>query len=165
MRAPYAVVLIGLGFLAASCGRESPTAAPVAPASPAVLPSGAAVLPETDGKAMLDQCSRGAPEAGEATWTPSAAEIIALETALPAALAHEPRAKNLKPLSAFARQYVGIVRHGRRFIYGNVFPGGGPSSDWKTMPVIVCDGGPNFFGAEYDVAAGRFTRLDFNGPF
>jgi hypothetical protein len=29
--------------------------------------------------------------------------------------------------------------------------------------MIVCDGGPQFFGAEYDVEAGRISHLAFNG--
>jgi len=28
---------------------------------------------------------------------------------------------------------------------------------------MVCDGGPAFFGVEYDVAARRFTHFGFNG--
>jgi hypothetical protein len=66
------------------------------------------------------------------------------------------------------RQYVGIVRQGRRFIYGNYFRHE-PSQDaifgddWRRESTRVCDGGPVFFGVEYDVEAQRFTHIAFNG--
>ena len=28
--------------------------------------------------------------------------------------------------------------------------------------MVICDGGPDFFGTEYDVASQKFTRIDFN---
>ena len=67
------------------------------------------------------------------------------------------------------RQYVGIVRGGRRFIYGNFFPRregelalGEPQ--WPDAePRIICDGGAIFFGVEYDFEAGKFTQIAFNG--
>jgi hypothetical protein len=34
---------------------------------------------------------------------------------------------------------------------------------WREQPMIVCDGGPQFFGAEFDISAKRITRIDFNG--
>jgi hypothetical protein len=138
---------------------------------------------------LLHQCSRSAPAPGEASWQPEAADIAALEAALPAALAASnlpaiekglrarPEAGSRNPGDpdwataprGWQRQYVGIVRGGRRFIYGNFFPRrsdeGGPMPDWRTTPVQVCDGGPVFFGAEYDVGSRRFTHLAFNGPF
>lgn len=34
---------------------------------------------------------------------------------------------------------------------------------WETKPTMICDGGPEFFGVEFDVMAHSFTRIDFNG--
>lgn len=120
---------------------------------------------------MLRQCSRRSPPAGEATWQPAAADIVALEAALPAALAanHAPGSPDGSRLNAdWLRQYVGLLRGGRRFIYGNFFPREagpvpGEPDRWRSQPVIVCDGGPSFFGVEYDVEAGRIMQVDFNG--
>lgn len=135
----------------------------------AALPPEAAILPGDQAAALLRQCSRAAPARGDATWRPGEAEIAALEAALAAALtarggpgrpdwSHAPR--------GWLRQYVGIVRGGRRYIYGNFFRfAGEPPPNWTTRPMIVCDGGPNFFGVEYDVAARRFTHFAFNGPY
>ena len=76
------------------------------------------------GKGLFLQCSRSAPTAAD-YWTPGPADIAKLETALPAAL---PPVSNWrgKVLSnapkGWLRQYVGFLRGGRRFIYGNFFP-------------------------------------------
>ena len=151
------------------------------------LPADAVILPGNQAALMLHQCSRSAPAPGEASWQPEAADIVALEAALPAALA----ASNLSAIEerlrarpevgtpdpsdpdwataprGWQRQYVGIVRGGRRFIYGNFYPhrsgDDGLMPDWRTAAVRVCDGGPVFFGAEYDVESRRFTQLAFNG--
>jgi hypothetical protein len=36
--------------------------------------------------------------------------------------------------------------------------------DWPSEPVVVCDGGPAFFGVEYDPEKKTFTHFEFNGP-
>lgn len=91
-----------------------------------------------------------------------------METALPAALAATPaaRGEDFSNLAGRWRgQYVGLVRGGRRFLYGNFFPVDerNEMAGWRERPMIVCDGGPPFFGAEYDVEAGRISHLAFNG--
>lgn len=149
-----------LALLIAACG-------PVA----AALPAEAVILPGNTVAAMLHQCSRSAPQPGEATWQPEAEAIAALEAALPAALRAERPAGDTELSNAprgWRRQYVGIVRGGRRLIYGNFFPDD-PGANammgerWRREPTMVCDGGPVFFGVEYDVEARRFSHLAFNG--
>jgi hypothetical protein len=145
--------LAGLALLATAAGpapRPKPTSFVILP--PAMIPD------------MLRQCSRGAPAKGEGGWLPAPADIAALEMQLPKALIDRHIANDLDWAHVTAiwdRQYVGIVRGGRRFVYGNFFPHG--LGQAGARPVGVCDGGPQFFGVEYDVAARRFTRLDFNG--
>jgi len=135
------------------------------------------VLPGSAAASLLRQCSRGAPPPGEATWQPLPSDIVALESALPATLRSRPELNMRRyesdpdwsrfPLG-WQRQYGGIVRGGRRFIYGNFYPhapGGRALGDerWRSEPIYVCDGGAYFFGVEYDVAGRRFTHLAFNG--
>lgn len=129
------------------------------------LPEGAAILPATLRAQLLGQCSRRAPSPGEAGWQPGAADIAALEAALPAALAADPHHSTYlsRAPQGWRRQYVGIVRHGRRFIYGNFFMRGLGDGTWQREPVIVCDGGTSFFGVDYDVETGRIVGLAFNG--
>ncbi|MEO5937551.1 MAG: hypothetical protein ABIQ43_00915 [Sphingomonas sp.] len=66
----------------------------------------------------------------------------------------------------FGRQYVGVTRGGRRFIYGNFFPflTMDEFKYWRRELVLVCDGGRAFFGAEFDVASMKITHIAFNGP-
>ncbi|HEX4736955.1 MAG TPA: hypothetical protein VH331_05275 [Allosphingosinicella sp.] len=164
--------LLGLTVLAlstAACSAES-----------ARLPDGAVILDGKMARAVLQQCSRDVPAIGEATWQPDAQQIRDLEAALPRALKSDRTPGNpylygpaytkagpdwSKAPSDWRRQYVGLIRHGRRFIYGNFFPERDSEEfrNWKTEPALICDGGPSFFGAEYDPNSGRFTHFAFNG--
>jgi hypothetical protein len=145
----------------------------------AKLPDSAVVLNGKLATQLLHQCSRQAPRAGESTWQPGAAEIVQLETALPKALKSAQARKDFywtrinphyfqiglewsKAPEGWRRQYVGLLRGGRRFVYGNFFRSDLGENLWRTQPVIACDGGPSFFGAEYDVEAQQFTHIDFN---
>ena len=60
------------------------------------------------------------------------------------------------------RQYVGLVRGGRRYVYGSFYPDSidGPPS---YVIEVVCDGGPTYFGVEFDLSRHAFTQLAFNG--
>jgi hypothetical protein len=49
---------------------------------------------------------------------------------------------------------------------GDPEPNGPPGFrrfDWHRQVVGVCDGGPAFFGVEYDPATKRFSHFEFNG--
>jgi hypothetical protein len=158
--------------LAAACGNSGQASNQTQPPATtgAVLPADVVILDGTNVQAMLRQCSRMTPATGESSWLPSPADVAALEAALPAALAAAGRAEVRGAPRGWRRQYVGIVRGGRRFIYGNFLPFG-PENDeirpdpqrWRQQPEIICDGGPAFFGVEYDVEARRFTQIAFNG--
>jgi len=119
--------------------------------------------------AMLHQCSRAVPKPGESGWTPGAEDIARLEGKLPAALRlmrPDPYADlRLKGVpKGWLRQYVGIVRGGKRFIYGNFAPDTeGHRRYWQAQPIDICDGGPGNFGAEYDVEKDAISHLAFNG--
>ena len=177
-------LMVATALALAGCGAQP---AP-ADTQPAALPADAAVLPGSAVGQMLRQCSRSAPAPGETTWQPSAEDIASLEAVLPAALAASDLSRvearlradpHVGPPSAddppwatapqgWRRQYVGIVRGGRRFIYGNFVPRRPPDQElgiegWRTEPRMVCDGGPVFFGVEWDVEARRFTHIAFNG--
>jgi len=149
-----------LALLLAGCGSAG-----------AALPADAVILQGSTVPAMMHQCSRAVPPAGESTWQPDAEAIAALEAALLAALrAGRPSDDNelANAPRGWRRQYVGIVRGGRRMIYGNFFPTDPRANAmmgdrWRREPTIICDGGPVSFGVEYDVAARRFSHIAFNG--
>ncbi len=138
------------------------------------------VLPAKAATALLCQCSRGSLGLASGYWTPTLREISEMEARLPDYLRahpHERRPDQWRQLKAYLRQYLGIERAGRRLIYVNVLGGALFSPErrvshrpaiertWRSAAAVICDGGPDFFGAEYDVDTRRFTRIDFNGSF
>ena len=127
-----------------------------------------AILPGAAVSEILDQCSRDSPAAGEATWRPEWQDVLRLEAALPAAVTASPERRDLivgQLPTGWKRQYVGILRNGERFIYGNFYPvRSGIEEGRIAEPLIICDGGPAYFGVEYDLKAGRISHLAFNGP-
>jgi hypothetical protein len=126
---------------------------------------------------VLLQCSRPSGVYGRVrTWTPTAAQVAALDRLLPAFLsAYDARPP--VPLPEYYRQYVGYLAAGHWYIYANFFPEShlrqlmelakeDPAfapPQWKTSPVVVCDGGSSFWGVSFDVDAQAFRGLAFNG--
>lgn len=159
----------------------------VPPQPTRVASSSGAVLPTSAGKRLLDQCSRRTAWGIRDFWTPDDSAIAILEEKLPMFVDSVGRSwKSLReavPRDAYLRQYIGIVRwNGERTIYVNAFhrrhlealndaraqiarQQGRPVSDtvaWRLVPLVVCDGGEAFFGAEYDPQTGRFSNLRVN---
>ena len=126
------------------------------------------ILPPDQASDLWRECSRSMPQKGDHLWQPTNADLDALEAALPPALAAAPEAQgeNFQRLTdKWVRQYIGFVRAGRRLIYGNYLPFQAVEDipQWRSMAVGVCDGGPPFFGVEYDPASKQITGLWFNG--
>jgi len=150
------------GALAAGLLSATAMAAPAR----AVSDTGYVILPFDQAKTLLSQCSRPTPLPGERGWTPSPGDIARFEAALPKALA-PATAKHpfLEPVpKGWLRQYVGMIRKGHRVIYGNFIPTrAGDFNYWRSAAVAVCDGGPAFFGAEFDADRNAITDIEFNG--
>jgi hypothetical protein len=124
---------------------------------------------------VLCQCSRASAGPASRYWTPTPQDIAQLEGQLPTYLranAHQP--DQWRTLSEHLRQYLGVERAGRKQIYVN-FLGVQAFSlirrphkkaaierAWRSTALVICDGGPDYFGVEYDVGARMFTRVDFN---
>lgn len=124
------------------------------------------VLSPAAGPKLLAQCSRDTPSGATEYWEPSAAEIAELEVALPRFLASQKqRGARIPPLShSYNRQYVGFVKGGVRFIYGNFYPSDMPFRKAEsTSAIIVCDGGPDFWGIAYRVDTREFEEPQMNG--
>lgn len=124
------------------------------------------VILQIESPAALDQCSRDAPTRGDGVWTPTQTDIVQVEEAVSPAVAARPEASRMTsvPPQGWVRQYVGIVRDGEKFIYGNLLPLHAAAGDrWKEGLVVVCDGGPDFFGIAFDVKRKVVSHLAFNG--
>jgi hypothetical protein len=71
-------------------------------------------------------------------------------------------------LAREGRQYGGIVRDGRRLIFGHYFPRNDPrprEAGWRRHLFSVCGAAPNWFDAEYDVSSERLTLLEFKDSY
>ena len=164
MRLAGTLALLSLSTVAAALGSS-------------LDPKDGAVLPENIAQQILHQCSRSVPQNVTGTWSPNPTQIGELESRLPAALEAVTleRGSDYGQSRGFRRQYVGLIVGRHKIVYVNAFPSGmgGPERrpsangrqefDWRRDAVLVCDGGPAFFGVEYDPATKRFSHFAFNG--
>ena len=149
-RLPFALLLVLVGGLSASVAQERRVF----------------VLTPTKGAQLLDQCSRRTPQGVEGFWTPAPRDVTELEALLDKFLRTDSAGRSVLPLDQYHRQYIGFTKSGKRFIYGNFYRAPSAISstyDEGTQPVIVCDGGPRFWGIVYSAEARSFMDLAFNG--
>lgn len=133
-------------------------------------------LTPAQGDTVLRQCSRAAPVKGDRYFRPRARDVADFEQALQKTLDSDPvfqgelgwRKEQGHPLEVslkrgWGRDIIGIERGGTRSIYGNYYPVETIGDHPPSGPMIICDGGPQFFGAEFDMAQGKIVHLAFNG--
>jgi hypothetical protein len=99
------------------------------------------------------------------SWTPGRSDVLKLEEKLESYLkkAAAKRSPTLwSKLAPYKRQYIGIMRNGRKVIFTNFFCNAF-EVDWKTKPVVVDDGGDCFFNVLYDPVSTTFSDLQING--
>ena len=130
----------------------------------------AVLIDPAEGATLLAQCSRPGPTRAAEYFTPSTREVTAIETAVARTLdanraSYEAGASLAfdwpRDPSLYNRQYVGFVVDGQRKIYGNFVPARVATS--SDRPVLICDGGPDLFGVQFDIATGEVERIDFDG--
>ncbi|ESU18401.1 hypothetical protein FCR2A7T_29970 [Flavobacterium cauense R2A-7] len=80
------------------------------------------------------------------------------------------RKHKIDDLNQFAFQFIGVIIKGEKHIYINAFYSDEEgnlidinSEEWKTKPIIVCDGGTYYWGALFNLERKKFTQLSFNG--
>jgi hypothetical protein len=104
----------------------------------------------------------------EEFWTPTAADVAALETDLiPFLQTAEDRHFRPSPpiwerVPAYKRQYMGLVEEGERVIYANFFCNA-DAINWQEEWAFVMDGGDCFFNVKYNIETGEFFELIVNG--
>jgi len=114
---------------------------------------------------FLKPCSRRGPGDVQGFWVPTDAQLNALEPKLIAFLTSLESDEALPPSTTYHRQYLGFVKHGRRYIYGSFYPGQGKmATRERDNPVRVCDGGSAYWGVVYDPETGEFSDLVVNPP-
>ncbi|RVQ68932.1 hypothetical protein EKN06_01535 [Croceicoccus ponticola] len=139
------------------------------------LPPETTVLAAPRAGYVLPGCSRVTAGPVDGGWDPSDADIADMEVALASTLGslgnlpvYSHGTESPDPLTYVAndprwqREIIGIIRAGRPVVYGNYLPADIDVNSAR-LPSDICDGGPIFFGVEYDLATGTITHLSFNG--
>lgn len=137
-----------------------------------------ALIDPSEGSSLIRPCSRRGPENADAFFLPKLSDVARLEHAAKetlssyreehsSLLAQSGVAESLSPIvwleddQAYQRQFVGYIKEERRMIYGSYHPLQ-PDRELGRSAVIVCDGGPSYFGVEYDISEGEVERITFN---
>jgi hypothetical protein len=151
----------------------------VDPSSACVVPPLAGVAGANQGSGKTTQQSRFVvlPDQGrqspDGTWTPSPANIAGVEGSICqiATLSDKRHAADFVDVQIahpeqYYRQYFGVFRGGRRYIYINAFCGSGRVEFflWRQSIVGVSGGGNCFWQALYDPLKGEISDLKINGP-
>ena len=112
--------------------------------------------------ALSKQCSRPSPEGILGSWNPSTQQIRQMEQNLVQYL-REHYPAMYQQLDQVYFQYAGLIRKQGRFIYINALDAyAGSNPDWRRLALIVCDGGAQFWGLEYDPVTEKFSAMYFN---
>ncbi|MES2730853.1 MAG: hypothetical protein V4714_03860 [Bacteroidota bacterium] len=122
----------------------------------------------------MRQCSRSVPENVSGFYNLTPETIAKLERDFHKITSVKASAcclvgGRIPELKSYGYQYLGIEIEGRKYIYVNAFPIGDKQimeafhKDWKTKPVVVCDGGDAYWGILYDVQKAKFSQLSING--
>jgi len=99
-------------------------------------------------------------------WLPTPADITALERALPAYFSSLDSSKRDHPTAGkvYGRQYTGIVRGGKKLIYGSYYPAATerpfskPGGCW-----ITADGGSDYWSIVFDPKSKSVIDMFVNG--
>ena len=162
------ILLFTLGLSSAACNlaitppSSTPSSTP-ATATAELNPNGVIFTAEQT-TANLDVFGSSVKD----TWTPTEADIAALEAALPAFLetaenqwlTDDPPIDEREP--EYMRQYLGIVEEGEEIVYANFFCTIN-EMDWSNEYVLVMDGGDCFFQIKYNPATNEFFDFSVNG--
>jgi hypothetical protein len=138
----------------------------------ALLP-GTFILPTSAGEETLKQCSRDVPTGISDFWSPSIPEVNEVDRNVGGYFdTRKSRGIGERPyrnIYRYHRQYIGIIQNGKHLIYGNFyyFDANYPDDykDEQLKPMVICDGGNDFFGIVYDPEHHAFLDTKFNGPF
>lgn len=141
--------------------------APLQPLSPSKR---GVIFPAKLAREFGEQCSRASPSGWWTSVAPSRQEIARLERALGTWMKVVKRQQAPKRWSGrvvdYHFQYGALVRGKTRLIYLNAAPVFEPENRqlWRRGATVVCDGGAQNWGAEFNPQNGRFQNISFNGP-
>jgi len=160
------LMIAGLGRSSPAEGMDIPIPKPGAPPQGVVLTGESAVALATE------FFYNPAPRLGE-IWQPSASDVARLEKLLPGFMrSQKALPRDYQPLHEYFRQYVGVVRNGKKligvsFVHSSILETleriQGKTWDFRKTPLAVSDGGAYVFHLQFEPATGSFSDLRFNG--
>lgn len=114
-------------------------------------------------------CSRKGPQNVTAYWELDQSEVARIDRALMRHIVRSGLKAHLRlAADGYVRQYLGLVREGRRFVYINAIGAraGGDLAKAHSEFARWCDGGSLFWGIEYDLRTKSFLNFAANssGP-
>ena len=138
------------------------------------VPTYSTILPNIQGPIVLRQCSRSVPEKVESYFELATTDIQNVENNFKKILSVKATGccligGKIKKLEGYGFQYLGIVIGNQKYIYINAFRIETPEDittfykNWKSEPIMVCDGGVSFWGVLFDVEKKLFCQLSING--
>ena len=116
---------------------------------------------------LLKPCWGGGPNSEGQLWLPTAAEVAALETQIEKHMATVKLGTPGTPAAGkqYRGQYVGFMRSNVKHIYASYLP----ARDEYPLPsgsaLLMCDGGPSYWGIVYNTVTGQFSELSVSGSF
>lgn len=176
------VILLGLPGLGAACRQGEPPL-PDRTRSAYSIASVKVVLPPSAAQPLFIECD-GTRTRVDSLWMPTEAVLQKLEVRLSDRITASSSAEQPNDASdLYSRQYVGFYRGDRALVLTNgihrdylklIVAGDSigtiaaaradsVSKMIQSSALTVCDGGELLFRAEYDVAADRILRFEFNG--
>jgi len=99
-------------------------------------------------------------------WTPTKDQITELEKLIvPFLKNHPPEHEREVNLSGYGRQYYGVTKGGKKFIFLNAFcdPKSFDEHLKRKAMVVVMDGGSCYFQVFFDPIKKEFSDLGYNG--
>jgi len=132
-----------------------------------------AIVPESMGKDFTVSQTKFGPVTGY--FTPTNQQIDKFESGLikwlkntksdPEGRTKELATRLVKERSGYRTQYLGVISGGRKVLHANFFFSSEEMrfEDWLTRPIVVKDGGNNFFAVEYDVEKNAYLSIMING--
>ena len=113
-------------------------------------------------------CSRKGPQNVTAYWELDPVEVARIDRALMKHIARSGLKGRLSlAADGYVRQFLGLVRDGRRIVYINAFGARGGEDEAKARSefAVWCDGGSLFWGIEYDAQTKSFLNFAANSTF
>ena len=109
--------------------------------------------------------ARELPQSANGSWMPSRSVIAELERRLPDFVAQHTTLR--RSVSDDYKQYVGIIRDERRFVFLSAFslPSDAPKvPEWQRKPIRFGGGGDTVWRVQYDPQEKTFEQFEVNGP-